>query len=78
MELATAIVLAQAAQNPGGGLLCVVLIGLFVYLLPGAIAVLRGHHNAFAILLLNVLLGWTFVGWAVALVWAFTVVERRN
>ncbi|MEK6257180.1 MAG: superinfection immunity protein [Planctomycetota bacterium] len=78
MKLASAIVLAQAAQNPGSGLLCVVLIGLLFYLLPGAIAILRGHHNAFAILLLNVLLGWTFVGWAVALVWAFTVVERRD
>lgn len=78
MELAAAIMLAQAAQNPGTGLLCLLLVGLLFYLLPGAVAVLRGHHNAFAILLLNVLLGWTFVGWVVALVWAFTVVERRN
>ena len=78
MELASAIVLAEAAQNLGGGLLCLMLVGLLFYLLPGVIAVLRGHHNAFAILLLNVLLGWTFVGWAVALVWAFTVIERRD
>ena len=78
MEPASEMVLAQAARNPGIGLLCLALVGLFLYLLPGAIAVLRGHHNAFAILLLNVLLGWTFVGWTVASVWAFTAVERRD
>ncbi len=72
------IVLAQADRNPRAGLLCLALVGLLFYLLPGAIAVLRGHHNAFAILLLNVLLGWTFVGWVVSLVWAFTAIERQD
>ncbi len=78
MQLESLILLAQPGRNIGAGLLCLGLIAVFVYLLPGEIAFLRGHHNAFAILLLNVLLGWTFVGWAVALVWAFTAVERRD
>jgi hypothetical protein len=30
------------------------------------------HHNAVAILVLNLLLGWTLIGWMVALVWALT------
>ena len=32
----------------------------------------RGHNNTTAIIVLNLLAGWTFVGWIVALVWAFT------
>jgi ABC-type dipeptide/oligopeptide/nickel transport system permease subunit len=43
-----------------------------VYILPALIACLRGHRNAAAIVVMNILLGWTFVGWAFALVWALT------
>jgi hypothetical protein len=32
----------------------------------------REHHQKIAILVLNVLLGWTAVGWAAALVWALS------
>jgi hypothetical protein len=37
------------------------------YLLPWAIATTRGKSNAEAIGLLNLLLGWTIIGWFVAL-----------
>jgi len=40
------------------------------YFFPTIIAVLRSRHNAGAIFLLNLFLGWTLVGWVVALVWA--------
>jgi len=36
------------------------------------IALARGHRNAVAITAVNILLGWTFVGWVVALVWSLT------
>ena len=42
------------------------------YMLPSAIAGYRGHHNTTAIMALNFLLGWTFLGWLVAIVWALT------
>ena len=45
---------------------------LAVYFLPTIVAVARGHHNAFAIFLLNLLLGWTGLAWILALVWAAT------
>jgi hypothetical protein len=42
------------------------------YFLPAMVAAWRGHHNAAAIAVLNLLLGWTGLGWIVALVWAST------
>ena len=43
--------------------------------LPSIIAFARRHQNRAAILVLNIFLGWTFVGWVIALVWAFTAVR---
>jgi hypothetical protein len=40
------------------------------YFLPGLIAYMRGHHNVVSIMLLNLFLGWTLIGWVAALVWA--------
>jgi Superinfection immunity protein len=42
------------------------------YMLPWAIAVTRGKSNAGAIGWLNLLLGWSLVGWVAALVMACT------
>jgi hypothetical protein len=38
------------------------------YLLPWAIAVLRDLRTHVSVLLVNLLLGWTIIGWIVALV----------
>jgi hypothetical protein len=46
-----------------------------VYFAPWLIASSRHHHNKFAILVLNILAGWTVVGWIAALVWASTSPE---
>ena len=50
---------------------------LLLYALPAFIAFKRGHQNAAAILALNLLLGWPFLGWVAALVWSLTIVEKR-
>jgi hypothetical protein len=50
----------------------VIIISLISYFLPTIIAMLRGKSNTFAILLLNLFLGWTFIGWIVALIWSVT------
>jgi RsiW-degrading membrane proteinase PrsW (M82 family) len=42
------------------------------YFLPWAIGATRGKSNSLAILLINFLLGWTFIGWVAALVMACT------
>jgi hypothetical protein len=43
-------------------------IAVIIYFLPGLIA--RKKSNATAIALFNLFLGWTFIGWVIALVWA--------
>lgn len=40
------------------------------YMLPWAIAATRGRSNTLAIALVNLLVGWTFIGWVAALVMA--------
>jgi hypothetical protein len=46
------------------------LLGLLFYFLPSIIAYQRGKKNFGAILAVNFLLGWSIIGWIVALVWA--------
>jgi len=45
-------------------------ICLAIYFAPSLVAWRRHHLNANAIFLLNLFLGWTFLGWIAALVWA--------
>jgi hypothetical protein len=52
------------------------LVFIFVaYFLPTIIAQGRGHRQAIPITLINLFLGWTFLGWVVALVWSATAQE---
>lgn len=52
-----------------------ILIGL--YFLPAIVASRRNHHNFGTILVLDLLLGWTFIGWAVSLAMACGEVRQR-
>ena len=42
-----------------------------LYFLPAIVAAVRHTHNATGILLLNLFLGWTVIGWCVVLAMAF-------
>ena len=44
------------------------------YFMPTLVAL--GKRNAFAIFILNLVAGWTFIGWVVAMVWACTDDKR--
>jgi len=41
-----------------------------MYFLPSIIALARSKRDLLAIFLLNLFLGWSVIGWVVALVWA--------
>ena len=45
---------------------------LFAYLMPTLIAHQRQHKNIGSISVLNLFLGWTFLGWVIALIWSFS------
>ena len=50
--------------------LVVLAVAAALYLLPTVVAAGRNKRNTGAIFALNLFLGWTAVGWVVALVWA--------
>jgi hypothetical protein len=52
-------------------------LGLLLYFLPALIARDRKNPNTTAIFALNLLLGWSVIGWVVAIVWAFSGENRR-
>jgi hypothetical protein len=53
-----------------GGIL-IFAVALAIYFLPSIIG--KNKRNAGAIFALNLLLGWTLIGWVVSLVWALMV-----
>ena len=52
----------------------ILVVGILgMYFLPSIVGSVRKKANNGAIFALNLLLGWTVLGWVVALVWALTV-----
>ena len=59
------------------GMVIVGIAALVVYFLPTIVAKSYHVRRSGAILALNFLLGWTFIGWAGAFVWAIAEVESQ-
>ena len=51
---------------------------LVLYLIPSVIAYRRWHKNFKPIFVLNIFLGWTFLGWLVCLVWSLSSNTQPN
>jgi Superinfection immunity protein len=45
--------------------------GFLMYFLPSVVAFARNKRDTTSIVLLNFFLGWSVIGWVIALVWAF-------
>jgi hypothetical protein len=80
--LVGAVILGVAMFEPrtiteNMGAVFLVLAALALYFLPGIVGYARKHHNAAAILTLNLLAGWTTIGWISAFVWAMTATRPR-
>ncbi|NBU62643.1 MAG: superinfection immunity protein [Chlamydiae bacterium] len=58
-----------------GCLFLIILIG-FIYFLPSIVG--RNKRNSLAIFVLNFFLGWSFMGWVGALVWACLKEKEPN
>ena len=57
--------------NSGGAFVGFLFL-LALYFVPSIVGFARSHHNKWAIFALNLLLGWTGLGWIGALVWSLT------
>jgi Superinfection immunity protein len=64
-------------MEPIGGLVLTAILA-FLYFIPLMVACGRNHHQAMAIGLVNVLFGWTLLGWCVALCMACTAVRPTH
>ncbi len=49
-----------------------------IYFLPSIVAAGREHNSGGAIFLLNLILGWTVLGWIIALIWSATGDVRQR
>lgn len=55
-----------------------IVAGVSLYFLPTIVAYSKGHTNKGIILLMNLLLGWTFIVWICTLIWAFIDVDESK
>lgn len=53
-------------------------VAFVAYFLPTFIASRRSHPNGNSIALLNIFLGWTFIGWLVALIWSVSAIQKKE
>ncbi|MGN0005221.1 MAG: superinfection immunity protein [Candidatus Gastranaerophilaceae bacterium] len=51
-------------------------LSIFGYFLPTFIALIRNKKNTFAIFLVNLFFGMTFVGWVCALIWSLMYEDK--
>lgn len=72
-----AAVWIEVGEERGSGEVLVMgLIFFAAYFVPTFVAAHRDHHQQTSIMLLNVLLGWTGIGWIAALIWSVSAVKR--
>ena len=75
--LGAAVALTGAAKYWGLGFAGLIVVGLIIaafglafYFIPTFVALARKKRNTAAIFAVNLFLGWSFLGWILALVWA--------
>jgi len=59
-----------------GLVLIIGVIGILFYFLPTINAISRKHYASTGIIIVNLLFGWTVIGWIVALIWSYS--EKKN
>lgn len=58
-------------------IILILVIMALIYFAPAIIAGFNRHPQTTAIFVLNLLFGWTLIGWGIALIWAFIVKESK-
>jgi hypothetical protein len=65
----------DASGNPALGVVLIIL-GVILYWVPSIVAGTRHVRNLGSVIAINLLVGWTLVGWVVALAMALRTVDR--
>lgn len=86
LAIASAMVIASllSGLNPLVGLLSgftalfATAVLLAIYMLPTIVARLRRHRNLLTVAVLNLLFGWTLIGWGLLMGYALLVQERSD
>lgn len=73
-----ALIVSAGAVSIFGSLFWIILAISIPYFLPWILALLRGTRSNVGIFFLNLLLGWTMIGWVVALIWAIAAERKSN
>lgn len=78
--LVTCFLEYHSAQMGAGIALATIFVmpAIVAYLLPTYIATFRNAPRLSSIFLLNLLSGWTFLGWIAALVWACVDIKKNR
>jgi hypothetical protein len=79
--LLSAIVLFMLFEPPGDGILAAKLFvgfGGAVYLLPAYIAAFRDAPRFSGVFVLNLIVGWTGLGWLATLIWSFVDAKKET
>ena len=71
-----AILISIFAGDASIGFAIAFLLG--IYFLPDWVAQSRGHPERGSIFILNLFLGWTFLGWVAALIWANSYIDKNR
>ena len=74
--IVVSVVVGGAYDN--NALIFATMIALALYLLPALIAYQRAHHQRLAVFIVNLLLGWSVLGWIAALIWACTATRQSH
>jgi ATP-dependent Zn protease len=53
----------------------ILLLSIFVFFIPSIIAFNRQHRNRWVIFVINIVFGFTLLGWLVALIWALNKID---
>jgi hypothetical protein len=57
------------------GIVTISIVVIILYLIPTYIAIQRKHPNVLPIAIINIFLGWTYIGWVITLAWACYKIE---
>jgi hypothetical protein len=74
------VTLAEILSTFGGSAILVLIsvVAIGIYFAPTIVAAIRRHPNTAPIVVVNILLGWTLVGYVVALAWSLTAIQAQR